>query len=377
MTAPRAAAPSPIGRRVLVCHGSIVPGDAIGNDIAGMVSVLSRDREVCVFGEYVMRSDVPRVDRAQVEEFLASPDHTIVYHHSIEWPLGEELLRRARARVVIKYHNITPEDFFVGRHAVLESMCRRGREQTARLRAALPDALWLGDSAFNLVDAGIAVGPNAVVPPFHVVEDWRAIRPSPAVLGALVESPDVNLLAVGRLVPNKGLHTLVDAVAYYRRHYGPRIRLNVVGGHTGDADRYRGELLRQISSLGLDRHVRLLGPVAEDELLALYLGSDYFLCGSEHEGFCVPVIEAQSLRRPVIARDIPAVRETAGDAQLLLGGEPAEFAEAIALLESNPDHRRFLVEAGAENFARRFSRAEIERRLCAALGLTAVPVACA
>src|SRR5262249_26431892 len=157
------------------------------------------------------------------------------------------------------------------------------------------DALWVGDSAFNLIDAGIAGGSGMVVPPFHVVDAWRSITPSSPVMRALIESGDVNLLAVGRLVPNKGFHTLIDAVAYYRQHYGGRVRLNVVGGHTGEEDRYRHALLRRIATLGLDRHVRLLGPVSDEELLALYVASDYFLCASEHEGFCVPVIEAQSL----------------------------------------------------------------------------------
>jgi len=354
---------------VVVCHGSIVSRDAIGNDVFGMVALLARHREVYVFGEYVSVTDLPRLDRTQLDELIASPANTIIYHHSIEWPLGEEILRRARARIVIKYHNITPEHFFATRHPVLEAMCRRGREQTARLRAALPDALWLADSAFNLADAGVAHDPRAVVPPFNVVEDWQRTPPSSAVLAALNESGDVNLLAVGRLVPNKGFHTLIDAVAYYRRHHGRPVRLNVVGAPTGGEDRYRGMLMRRIAEHGLDRHVRLLGQVTDEELVALYLGSDYLLCASEHEGFCVPLIEAQSLGLPLVAKDVPAVRETAGESQLLLGGDPAELAEAVAMLEENPEYRHFVIGAGLENFEHRFRRAELERRFCIAVGI--------
>lgn len=362
-----------LGRRVLVCHGAIVARDAIGNDVAGMVAVLAREGEVAVFGEHVGRTDLPQRDRAAVDELVASPANTIIYHHSIEWPLGEEILRKARARIVIKYHNITPEHFFAGHHRTLEAMCRRGREQTARLRAALPEAHWLADSAFNLVDAGIVPDPAAVVPPFHRIEDWQRTAPAPEVLAALKDGGGPNLLAIGRLVPNKGFHTLVDAVAYYRRYHGRRVRLNVVGAPTGGEDRYRDALIRRIGEHGLDRHVRLLGQVTDEELLALYLGSDYLVCASEHEGFCLPLIEAQALRLPIVATDVPGVRETAGDAQLLVDGGAPEIAEGVAMLAANPEHRRVLIEGGLENFERRFRRNAIERRFRDALGIAPPP----
>jgi glycosyltransferase involved in cell wall biosynthesis len=358
-----------LGRRVVVCHGSIVPRDAIGNDIGGMVAVLAREREVYVFGEHVLRSECPPLDRADLDAFVDDPANTILYHHSIEWPLGEDIVRRARARVVVKYHNITPERFFAGRHPVLEAMCRKGREQTARLRAARPDARWLADSAFNLAEAGLPPDPDAVVPPFHVVEALRRTQPSASVVTALHERPGVKLLAVGRVVPNKGLHTLVDAVAYYRRNHDPHVRLHVVGAFVGGDDRYRDALLARIADLGLDRHVRLLGQVSDEELVALYRGSDYLVSASEHEGFCVPVIEAQALGLPLVALDVPGVRETAGSSQLLVGEDPAELAEAIAMLEAKPAYRQLLVEAGLANFERRFGRVELERRFRVAVGI--------
>jgi glycosyltransferase involved in cell wall biosynthesis len=356
-----------LGRRVVVCHGSIVPRDAIGNDVAGMVAALTRDRDVAVFGEHVHRTDLPRLDLAQLDDVIASPENTIVYHHSIEWPLGEEILARARARIVVKYHNITPPEL-VAAHPSLADQCRRGREQTARLRAAHPAARWLGDSAFNLVDAGLPADPDAVVPPFHLVETWTRTMPAPAVERALAEQDAVHLLAVGRLVANKRVRTLVDAVADYRRHHGPRIRLHVVGTPLGDDDPYHRALREHVAALGLDRQVRFLGQVADDELLALYRGSRALVCASAHEGFCVPIVEAQALGLPVVAADIPGVRETAGDAQLLLANDAAELAEAIALLETTPSYRDALIDAGRANFARRFGRATIEERFRSAVG---------
>ena len=357
-----------LGRRVVVCHGSIVPHDAIGNDVAGMVATLARDRDVAVFGDHVLRTDAPRLDRAQLDALVASPENTIVYHHSIEWAFGEELLSCARASIVVKYHNITPPEL-VAAHPALADHCRRGREQTARLRTALPGARWLADSAFNLADAGLPPDPDAVVPPFHVIEAWTRTAPSATVAAAVAGRGDVILLAVGRLVASKGIQALVDAVAWYRRHHGPRVRLLVVGASAGGADPYERALRERIAALGLDRHVRLLGQVGDDELLALYRASRYLVCASAHEGFCVPLIEAQALGVPIVARDVPGVRETAGDAQLLVGSDPAELGEAIARLETSPADRDALVAAGRANFERRFRHDAIARRFRAAVGL--------
>ena len=66
-------------------------------------------------------------------------------------------------------------------------------------------------------------------------------------------------------------------------------------------------------------------------------------------------------------RRVPGVRETAGDAQLLLGGDPAELAEAITLLEATPSYRAAFVAAGGRNFERRFRHDAIARRFRAAL----------
>ena len=64
--------------------------------------------------------------------------------------------------------------------------------------------------------------------------------------------------------------------------------------------------------------MRFVGAVRGDQMAALYRGADLFAFPSRHEGFGLPVLEAMAQRRAVVAADIPAIREVAGDAATLI-----------------------------------------------------------
>src|SRR5437762_1270494 len=91
---------------VVICHQSIVPQDAVGNDISGMYQLLATRFRTAVYGDFVRLPGVEHLDAPALSTLLAGEGNLVVYHHSIYWPAGEEILRRARARVVVRYHNI-------------------------------------------------------------------------------------------------------------------------------------------------------------------------------------------------------------------------------------------------------------------------------
>ena len=125
----------------------------------------------------------------------------------------------------------------------------------------------------------------------------------------------VTWLFVGRLAPNKAQHDIVKAFAAYRRFHNADARLHLVGG--GREDAYAHTLRRFIHAAGLDDAVTLAGGVSSSELAAYYRAADVFVVCSEHEGFCVPLLEAMHHRVPIVAFAAAAVPETLGEAGLL------------------------------------------------------------
>jgi glycosyltransferase involved in cell wall biosynthesis len=247
--------------------------------------------------------------------------------------------------LVVNYHNITPAAYAwepTERDRVLW-----GRAQLRRLAARAE--LGVSDSAFNqaeLVEAGYRA--TAVAP--VLVELGRA-APDPAVAGRLAAAKrGLEVLFVGRLAPNKAQHDLIKALAAYRRLYDPAARLHLVGGDA--VPRYRTALEGLVEDLDLRDAVTLTGGVAAEVLAAHYASADVFVCLSEHEGFCVPLLEAMHHRVPVVAYAAAAVPETLGGAGVLLADKsPLTVAAALHLLQADAGLRAALVAAGSARVA--------------------------
>jgi glycosyltransferase involved in cell wall biosynthesis len=118
---------------------------------------------------------------------------------------------------------------------------------------------------------------------------------------------------IGSLEPRKNVGTLVDAFVRWALHTDLPHRL-VLAGPAGWLED-EASVLAPARRLG-DR-VRTLGRVGDPVLGALYRGADLFAFPSHHEGFGIPVLEAMAQETPVIAADIPALREIASGAAVL------------------------------------------------------------
>ncbi|MDQ5844629.1 MAG: hypothetical protein M3539_04965, partial [Acidobacteriota bacterium] len=172
--------------RIAILAQTIASGDAVGNDVCGMSQALeARGHDVRIYAEHWNVIEQKVWPASEIADFLKAPSDVAIYHHSIGWNQGVELLQALeKNRTVVKYHNVTPPEFFFGVSSDFENRCRLGREQLADLARAGCD-LYLADSAFNLQEL-IAHGIDRgfIVPPFNHVDRLCSSEPDLKVLDA-------------------------------------------------------------------------------------------------------------------------------------------------------------------------------------------------
>jgi glycosyltransferase involved in cell wall biosynthesis len=215
-------------------------GDAIGNEALVIQRQLrSAGHESDIFAELVDPRVAHRARPLWEYREVSSPETVCIYHFSIGSAAGR-LIHGAPDRLVIVYHNITPARFFLGFHPHLAGLCHHGRRELEAFAARTE--LGLGDSAFNraeLEEAGFAR--TGVLP---IVLDLSLYdRPPSPVVRRRYDDGRVNVLFVGRVIPNKRIDDLVRSFAVFQRWLKPRSRLLLVGDTRGFErylDRLRG-----------------------------------------------------------------------------------------------------------------------------------------
>jgi len=269
------------------------------------------------------------------------------------WLHGEELLKQARAKVVFKYHNVTPAEFFP-KSSKLYYCCAEGRLQTSRLMDLLPQSIWLSDSEYNSTDV-LDKMRSRIVPPFLGLRKTTGRPEIPSV-----EKPTCRVLMVARFASNKGHIFALRVTERYLERYGPEIVLTIVG--RTDVQPYYHQVVTMVEERKLTQHCQILGGEVSASYLAwLFATSTAYLCCSEHEGFCVPLVEAQMFNLAVVARQSTAIPETIGPNQLVFGDNIEDYVEALYRLAHDWAYRQSFVKTGRKNYERRFARTVVER----------------
>jgi len=344
--------------------------DAVSNDVLGMYEVLKRGgHDVRVFCEsHALRH--PRIYSSdQVNKFLKSPDDVLIYHHSRGWDAGVATVKELSCRRVVRYHNVTPAEFFAGYSSHEQEQCETGREQLIDLATARCD-LYLSASSFNMQElkaAGADESRSFVVPPFLKVERLRRIAADKETLQRYSDET-TNVLYVGRVAPHKNIHHLIEVFALYHHGYNSASRLFIVGRGGEGLSPYSKLLHRAIDKLGLQKAVVFTGGVSDEVLKAYYVLADVFVTVSEHEGFCVPLVEAMAMKLPITAYASAAIPETLGDAGIAWGErDPLLIAQSIELLVRDSSVRNALAERGLRRYETMFSNEKIESTFLKAL----------
>ncbi len=345
---------------------------AVGSHVAEVRRTLRRAGfESEVFTDHLRRGapGPAHPTDAYGERVPARAGDVLLYHLAIGSTMADRL-RARHERLVVDYHNITPAQFFSDWEPMLAYDLAWGRLQLAELAARAE--LGIADSAYNAGELRAAGYRRAEVAPILLDLDAFQGEVDERTLdrlggpGGRPGGRGTAWLFVGRVAPNKAQHDLVRAFAVHRRLYDPCARLRLVGGSSSAA--YLGALRGAVDELDLGGAVDLAGSVTAAELAAHYRAADVFVCLSEHEGFCVPLLEAWWHGVPVVAFAAAAVPETLGDAGLLLADKaPDRVAAAVHRVATDPGVRTALVEAGRRRLRSHFSLEVTRARLLDAL----------
>jgi len=168
---------------------------------------------------------------------------------------------------------------------------------------------------------------------------------------------------VGGVRPNKGHADLIEAFATYYYHFNSQARLFIVGAGNNAFEPYAAALRRLIDEWLIDSRIVFAGEVSNKSLKSYYLLADALLMTSEHEGFCVPLVEAMAMKVPIVAYASTAIPETAQDAALIWEErDPFLMAQSIDFLQTNEAEKMALLYRGSRRYEENFSNHAIEKQ---------------
>lgn len=356
--------------RIALLTPSITTGDAVSNDVIGMYDVLSRrGHEVQIFADASSNTERKVRPASTINRFINNSSGLLIYHYSMGWDTGLEILREIQCKTAIKYHNVTPPEFFTRFSEAHVFMSHAGRKQLKDIASAGCDR-YLSASEYNmreLLAQGADERVSSVVPPFHHIDRLNSLEPDPKVLETY-QGDATNVVMVGRVAPHKGHAELIEAFANYYYHYNRNSRLLIIGKQDAAFNSY-DKLLREIvACLKLQDAVVFTGGVTDEDLKAYYMVAHVFLITSRHEGFCVPLVEAMAMKVPIVAYSSSAIPDTAGDAALVWPErDPNLAAESIHTIVSSEKVGAGLGELGWQRYQRFFTNTRIEEQLIDAI----------
>lgn len=346
--------------RILQVLTTISYGDAVGNDVFAIHDTLKKmGHETAIYAENIGK----RVDTDICHYIDELPQLTdkdiIIYHLSTGTHLNYSISKYPGRKIII-YHNITPPEYFAEYSDFAKSLCEEGYKGLKHLSEKADYCI--ADSQYNKADM-IKYGYHCdidVLPILIPFSDYD--KPANKdILSKYKDDGYTNILFTGRIAPNKKQEDVILSYYHYKKYYNAKSRLFLVGNYEG-MESYYERLKAYAEKLELEDIV-FTGHIGFDEILAYYKLADVFLCESEHEGFCVPLVEAMYFKVPVIAYDAAAVGETLGNGGILIEEKNhLEIAGIINKVVSDADLRTKMINNQSERLED-FAHDKIENKL--------------
>jgi L-malate glycosyltransferase len=247
------------------------------------------------------------------------------------------------------FHNLTSASWFEGVNPRIVADIEAGVKELPNLCDA--SHRLISDSGFNASELQ-KLGFSSQVLELPVDFSRWEIEKNAGIDALVRGEGGVQVVHVGRLAPNKCIEDIIKAFYFLHHKIEKRSRLWIAGIDI-DTELYAFGLKRMVDDLALNDAVNFAGCMDDSELKALYQAASVYVCMSEHEGFCLPLVEAMHFGLPVIAFSSSAVPDTVGAGGILVSHKKhPEIAELMYKLYSDQPFRAKMVEAGKERVSR-------------------------
>jgi L-malate glycosyltransferase len=287
-----------------------------------------------------------------------------IFHFALPSPMTAAFASLDSGRI-LQYHNVTPAAYFAPYDPALFRLASLGRTELSTLVGRVD--LALGDSEFNRRELDSLGFQRTGVFPI-AVDTARITQPaSRPALEDMLDDGLVNFLFVGRIAPNKKIEDHIRLAEVYKRYIDAYYRFIFVGRYDV-VPRYYATIRALMSEYRLlnDRFI-FTGAVPDEELAVYYRHAAVYISLSEHEGFCVPLVEAMAANVPILAYSAAAVPDTLGGAGVQFSPKDFEYAGELLGSLAFDDDLRAQVLAGQRRRLADFGEARIARELASVI----------
>lgn len=338
-------------------------GDAIGDSarrVRDLLRAMGHESEL-----YALTiDDSLRHDVRAFSDPKAAQGELTIFHYALPSPMTEAFASLGRGRI-LQYHNVTPASYFAPYDPALFRLAALGRTELTTLVGRVD--LALGDSDYNRHELDELGFTRTGVFPIAVDTSRVTQAASRPALDTILDDGLVNFLFVGRIAPNKKIEDIIRLAEFYKRYIDAYYRFIFVG-RFDVVPRYYSMIRALMTEFRLlnDRFV-FTGPISDEELAVYYRHAAVYISMSEHEGFCVPLVEAMAADVPVLAYAAAAVPDTLAGAGVQFAPKDLEYAAELLGALAFDDGLRTQVIAGQRRRLADFGDARITRELAALL----------
>ncbi|MDR0558049.1 MAG: glycosyltransferase [Treponema sp.] len=330
-------------------------GDAVSGDLLGKDKLLNEmGFQTAIYTKYAHES--MESYRRDISELSADEDDILLYHYCGDSCVLTKIFSQKCKKVLI-YHNITPPEYFNTEYE--KKLTSSGLEQL-KIKHGQYD-YFAADSEFNKNDL-IKLGVRKEISVLPLYINFDNLSHYKAEKKARLRNERVTFLFVGRIAANKKHKDVINIFNYYHTNINKNSRLFLVGNYQY-AGEYFHELTNYVASLGLKEYISFEGKVSDGMVCGFYAAADIFICMSEHEGFCAPLLESMYMQLPTIAYDAGAISSTMGSAGVLVKHKDYEqLAKLCHVILSNESVRDSIISA-QNKWITTFSKENIKERL--------------